>query len=38
MLNFYDNRLASMEDLKQECGELVLIFGKIISSSRTKKY
>lgn len=38
MLDFYDNRLASMQDLKQECGELVLIFGRIISSSRMKKF
>ncbi|MEK7589181.1 MAG: four helix bundle protein [Patescibacteria group bacterium] len=38
MLDFYDNQLASMQALKQECGELVLIFGRIISSSRSKKF
>jgi len=36
MLGFYDKQLASMQGLKQECGELVLIFGKIVSSSRKK--
>ena len=38
MLEFYDNQLAPMQDLKQECGELVLIFGRIISSSRSTKF
>lgn len=38
MLNFYDSQLVSMQDLKQECGELVLIFGRIISSSRAEKF
>ncbi len=38
MLNFYDSQFASMQDLKQECGELVLIFGRILSSSRLKKF
>lgn len=37
MLDFYDSQLALMHELKQECGELILIFGKIISSSRSKK-
>jgi len=38
MLEFYDNQLSPMQDLKQECGELVLIFGRIISSSRSTKF
>jgi len=37
MLDFYDSQLALMHELKQECGELILIFGRIISSSRSKK-
>jgi len=35
MLEFYDSQLVPMQDLKQECGELVLIFGRIISSARS---
>lgn len=38
MLDFYDSQLVPMLDLKQECGELVLIFGRIISSSRSKRF
>ncbi len=38
MLDFYDNQLTLMRDLKQECGELVLIFGRILSSSRSEKF
>lgn len=38
MMDFYDSQLVSMQDLKQECGELVLIFGRIISSSRSKRF
>lgn len=38
MLEFYDNQLTPIQNLKQECGELILIFGRIISSSRMKKF
>lgn len=38
MLEFYDGQLVLIQALKQECAELILIFGRILTSSRAPRF